>query len=128
MNVSIPCEPRGKDLPRHRCNDGGYCVAALERGARKVLGIDMFVKEGMRFLLVTGVPGRGATPSVRDGLRIAIGTPLGPGDTTEVRMRVLAPPEPGTYVLQLDAVYEHIDWFSSRGQPPVECDLRVQTK
>jgi polyisoprenyl-teichoic acid--peptidoglycan teichoic acid transferase len=35
-------------------------------------------------------------------------------------LQIMAPPEPGDYVLQIDIVHEGITWFSYQGVPPME--------
>jgi len=41
-----------------------------------------------------------------------------PGQTTRVMFRIVAPPDPGRYVLEVDVVHEHVRWFG--------CPTRVQ--
>lgn len=48
---------------------------------------------------------------VRGDLR----SPLGPGGTATLTVEVTAPPEPGTYRLQLDLVEELVVWFENHG-------------
>ncbi len=45
---------------------------------------------------------------------------LDPGDSAEFYMTVVAPSEPGQYVLQLDMVQENVTWFSYQGVPTYE--------
>ena len=42
------------------------------------------------------------------------------GQETEFDIKIIAPPEPGEYVLQLDLVHEGVTWFSYQGVPPLE--------
>jgi hypothetical protein len=51
---------------------------------------------------------------VRDGQRTDLKEPVPPGGRVSVRQRVVAPAEPGVYVLELDPVFESISWFSDR--------------
>jgi hypothetical protein len=54
---------------------------------------------------------------VYDGERTLLGHDLGPGDETIVPLVVVAPAEPGEYLLELDLVHEGVRWFG--------CGLRV---
>ncbi|HEY3368232.1 MAG TPA: methyltransferase domain-containing protein [Symbiobacteriaceae bacterium] len=47
----FPADLTGKTVLDIGCNDGGYSVAALERGASHVLAVDANLTDGMRFLL-----------------------------------------------------------------------------
>ena len=47
----------------------------------------------------------------RDYERAWLPRALGPGDRTDVRMKITAPSEPGRYTLKFDLVSEGIDWF-----------------
>lgn len=60
-----------------------------------------------------------------EGLRTSFPHTLRPGQTTRVPARVLAPPEPGHYLLQWDLVVEFVSWFSSQGWegPCVEVEV-----
>ncbi|HVR29784.1 MAG TPA: hypothetical protein VMS86_09655 [Thermoanaerobaculia bacterium] len=51
---------------------------------------------------------------VYDGLRTPLPGPVEPGATLRAAQAVAAPPEPGSYLLELDLVYEHVAWFSQR--------------
>ena len=42
------------------------------------------------------------------------------GQETEFDLKVIAPSEPGEYILQLDLVHEGTTWFSYQGVPPLE--------
>jgi len=42
------------------------------------------------------------------------------GQEVEFELIIVAPPEPGDYVLQLDLVHEEVTWFSYQGVPPLE--------
>ena len=54
---------------------------------------------------------------------------LGPGEETDVGLYVTAPSRPGRYLLELDCVQEHVDWFAVRGSKttsvPVHVDARL---
>jgi hypothetical protein len=51
---------------------------------------------------------------VEDGLRTPMPWPVPPGGRVSVQQKVLAPPAPGRYVLELDPVFETISWFSRK--------------
>ncbi len=42
------------------------------------------------------------------------------GQEAEFDLKIVAPSEPGEYVLQLDLVHEGVTWFSYQGVPPLE--------
>jgi LCP family protein required for cell wall assembly len=42
------------------------------------------------------------------------------GQEVTFDLQVIAPPEPGDYVLQIDLVHEGVTWFSYQGVPPME--------
>lgn len=52
--------------------------------------------------------------AVRDGERTELPREVEPGGELRVEQRVVAPAAPGSYVLELDPVYEGIAWFSER--------------
>ncbi|MBM3706301.1 MAG: hypothetical protein FJW66_07250, partial [Actinobacteria bacterium] len=43
-----------------------------------------------------------------------------PGQETEMDLKILAPQEPGSYILQVDMVHEGKTWFSYQGVPALE--------
>jgi hypothetical protein len=49
-----------------------------------------------------------------NGERTELDLPVPPGGTVAVRQRVVAPAQPGRYVLDLDPVFEFVAWFSER--------------
>jgi hypothetical protein len=51
---------------------------------------------------------------VWDGLRTMLPQDVPPGGEVEVPFEIEAPRQPGTWVLELDAVREQIAWFSDR--------------
>ena len=51
---------------------------------------------------------------VEDGLRTPMPWPVPPGGRVSVQQKVLAPPAPGKYILELDPVFETIAWFSQK--------------
>ncbi len=53
--------------------------------------------------------------NVWDGLQTLLpGGALGPGETLEGEMQVLAPDKPGDYVLELDLVADQVAWFAGK--------------
>ncbi|MEM6701729.1 MAG: hypothetical protein AAF690_03435 [Acidobacteriota bacterium] len=56
----------------------------------------------------------GGREVVRDGLRSPLPGEVAPNVRTPVSIEVEAPREPGSYVLELDPVLEHVAWFSDR--------------
>jgi hypothetical protein len=62
-----------------------------------------------------------------DGLRTPLPHDIAPGQTlTADDVCVLAPSEPGSYVLQLTLVHENVTWFESKGAKTVEVPVTVQ--
>ena len=51
-----------------------------------------------------------------DGLRTAFSASLEPGQGAEVEQEFLAPVEPGSYILELDLLWEFVGWFSSSSE------------
>ena len=51
---------------------------------------------------------------VEDGLRTPMPWPVPPGGRVSVQQKVLAPPAPGSYILELDPVFETVAWFSEK--------------
>jgi hypothetical protein len=51
---------------------------------------------------------------VRDGERSELPLPLAPGRAAAVALRVRAPERAGSYVLELEPVFEHVAWFAER--------------
>lgn len=51
---------------------------------------------------------------VRDGLRSRLPGDVAPNVRTPVQMQIEAPSVPGSYVLEIDPVLEHVSWFSER--------------
>jgi SAM-dependent methyltransferase len=66
----------------------------------------------------------GCMTQVDDG-RTQITESLRPGDATEVDLTVNAPPGPGTHVLEIDLVEEHVAWFADKGSAAVVMPLHV---
>ncbi|HEY4575519.1 MAG TPA: hypothetical protein VIJ26_16190, partial [Thermoanaerobaculia bacterium] len=52
--------------------------------------------------------------AVEDGLRTPMPWPVPPGGRVSVQQKVLAPPAPGRYVLELDPVLETVSWFAQK--------------
>ena len=54
-----------------------------------------------------------------EGPRSAFQRPVGPGDTVVVPLHVVAPSEPGGYLLAADLVHEEVRWFGIERRIPV---------
>jgi hypothetical protein len=61
----------------------------------------------------------------RDFERAWLPSTLAPGASTDVPLRLTAPPETGRYALKFDLVSEGIDWFESCGSPTTTKTLIV---
>nr|MBA2462259.1 hypothetical protein [Actinomycetota bacterium] len=57
---------------------------------------------------------------VGDGLRTPFPRPVRPGEDAVVVVDVAAPPRPGSWVLELDLVHEHVRWFDCGLRLPIE--------
>jgi hypothetical protein len=56
----------------------------------------------------------GGQMAIQDGERTLLPLPVPPGGRVSVRQRIVAPREPGWYVLELDPVFENVAWFSDK--------------
>ena len=65
------------------------------------------------------------TPVTYDGPRTPLPRDLAPGGTVEVEAQVLAPREPGNYIVEWDEVQEQVTWFSWAGSPVGVTFLKV---
>lgn len=66
----------------------------------------------------------GAT-AIFDGRRTQLPGHIRSGDTFSLAVNVLAPSEPGSYVLQLDPVRENVGWYSERNDGAL-CEALVE--
>jgi hypothetical protein len=62
--------------------------------------------------------------AVFDGMRTRIFPALPPGETRELRMFIIAPRDPGEYVLQLTMVQEHLRWLEAEA-PDLVQEFRI---
>jgi SAM-dependent methyltransferase len=60
-----------------------------------------------------------------DDARAALPVRLAPGDTVVVPLTVRAPDVPGSYLLELDLVQEHVAWFRDKGSIPCAVPVTV---
>lgn len=60
-----------------------------------------------------------------NGLRTPVTRPVPPGTREALVVAVEAPARPGTYLLELDLVREHLTWFSWAGVPGPAVEVRV---
>ncbi|HEX5406363.1 MAG TPA: methyltransferase domain-containing protein [Pseudonocardiaceae bacterium] len=68
---------------------------------------------------------RDGEPVRWDDGRIAVPTPLAPGETAEVTLRVLAPGQSGEYELEFDVVQETVAWWAQLDSPTVRHAVTV---
>jgi hypothetical protein len=54
-----------------------------------------------------------------EGRRTDLEAPLQPGQSLEISQRIVAPNEPGDYLLQIDPVRENVAWFSERNDQAI---------
>ncbi len=62
---------------------------------------------------------------VFDGVRTPLPHDVAPKDQVTLDARVLAPEQPGDYILQWDMLQERVTWFSTRGQPTADIAAQV---
>ncbi|MGQ0736876.1 MAG: O-antigen ligase family protein [Acidobacteriota bacterium] len=60
-----------------------------------------------------------------DGQRTPFRSPVAPGSSVNLPVRVTAPGQPGAYTLVWDVVLESRAWFSTEGVTPATTDVRV---
>src|SRR3970282_2872219 len=65
-------------------------------------------------------------PIVWDGVRAPFPRSVGPGETAELDVPVVAPRPPGSYRLVFDLVEELRFWFQEGGSTPLDLALDVQ--
>jgi hypothetical protein len=58
--------------------------------------------------------------AVTEGLRTPFPADVAPGEDVVLPVHVLAPPDPGRHVLELDLVHEHVRWFGCAVRLEVE--------
>lgn len=63
---------------------------------------------------------------VYDGRRTQLPHDVPPGEVVELELDVEAPETPGEYLLELDAVFEYVGWFSERGARTVTLEVRIE--
>lgn len=78
------------------------------------------VRLGYRWLDEEGKPVRHR--SARTDLENQVSS----GETLETWQKIIAPGEPGSYALELDAIYEKAAWFSSRGAETCKTSITVR--
>jgi O-antigen ligase len=61
-----------------------------------------------------------------DGLRTPLPADLPPGGVVDLQARLIAPPTPGTYLVEWDGVQESVTWFSWTGTPAGRTYLTVE--
>jgi len=61
-----------------------------------------------------------------EGERTALPRPVAPNQTVDVDVRVVAPPDPGKYVLHISLVQEAVAWFMTKTNMSLELPVTVQ--
>lgn len=61
-----------------------------------------------------------------DNLRTPLPGPVPAGSGVDVNLMIIAPKEPGEYLVEIDLVQEHVTWFKDRGNKTIEVPLIVQ--
>jgi hypothetical protein len=65
-------------------------------------------------------------PVLWEGLRTALSKDLSPNEEVIVDADVMAPAQPGEYLLQFDVVRERVAWFTDKGAVGPKYPVRVQ--
>jgi ubiquinone/menaquinone biosynthesis C-methylase UbiE len=119
--ISPPLSPGTLSLIRLEIKDS----RALTVGRNQKFYLNLSVSNASSSLLVSAPPNpvflsyhwmdaRLKKAVVREGLRSGIYPPLDPGARRNIMVEVLAPPEPGPYVLRLTLVQEDVRWFDTK--------------
>lgn len=61
-----------------------------------------------------------------EGERTVLPGPVAPNQTVDVDVRVIAPPDPGKYVLHVTLVQEAVAWFMTKTNTSLELPVTVQ--
>jgi hypothetical protein len=69
----------------------------------------------------------GGNVVVHDGLRTALPKNVRTGETIHQDFAIEGPPQPGTYTLVVDLVYEEVGWFGSHGNPTPQQQVQVES-
>jgi len=82
---------------------------------------------GPVFVSYHWLPAQGDQPVVFDGERTAFPHDITPGEVITLdKVAVLAPPNPGSYRLQVSLVQEGITWFDTQGVPSLTVPVTVR--
>ena len=76
---------------------------------------------GLSYHLLTN----GGTMVKYDNTRSYLMSALQPGESSVVELAVQAPTIPGTFVIELDLVWEGMHWFKENGNPTAKVELIV---
>ena len=63
-----------------------------------------------------------------EGKRTTLPGTVAPGEAVSLAATVVAPDEPGSYVLRVSLVQEGVAWFMSKGAPPLDIPAVVLPK
>lgn len=65
-------------------------------------------------------------PVLWNAQRTDLPRPVPPGEPVSLAVPVTAPEEPGTYLLEMDLIYEHVAWFGQRGAATFRTPVEVR--
>lgn len=65
---------------------------------------------------------------VMEGDRVKLPHAVRPGDEVKLNMTIIAPEEPGQYIIVIDMVHEGVTWFADKGSKPWDIQLEVVAK
>jgi SAM-dependent methyltransferase len=68
------------------------------------------------------------TMVIQDDGRAVLPKTIGPGEEAEISLTVQAPSQPGSFVLEIDLVQEHICWFAQAGSPTARNAVTVAVR
>jgi len=75
------------------------------------------IPAGRHICLANHWLGEDGSVKIQDDGRAVLPLTIRPGEKIAMTLTVQAPSAPGTYLLEIDLVQEHVGWFGSRGSP-----------
>jgi hypothetical protein len=70
---------------------------------------------------------KGGTVLPIEGNRAQLNRPtVQPGESDQLKLQVVAPPNPGSYTLSVSMVQEGVAWFNTQGAKPLVLQVRVE--
>ena len=89
-------------------------------------GQELWVSTGKYPVTISYKWYRGGKMLLIEGERTLLPAPLGPGQTADAAVRVVAPPDAGQYRLRISLVQEAVTWFMLKSNMYLELPAAVQ--